>query len=94
MINSALHSRQYCSVSVLDLSKAFDEMWHVGLLYKIKEYLYLCNILIPYLHNKKFYVSGDNMSSELKVINAGITHGMLFLSYFLNAALLTILASS
>ena len=35
-INKALENKLYCSIVFLDISKAFDKVWHCGLLYKIK----------------------------------------------------------
>jgi hypothetical protein len=35
-INEAHENKQYCSVVFLDVSQAFDKVWHTGLLYKLK----------------------------------------------------------
>jgi hypothetical protein len=35
-INNAIDNRQYCSAAFLDISQAFDKVWHKGLLYKIR----------------------------------------------------------
>ena len=35
-INKALENRQFCTAAFLDVSQAFDKVWHPGLLYKIK----------------------------------------------------------
>jgi hypothetical protein len=34
-INEALENKKYCSAAVLDISQAFDKVWHTGLLYKL-----------------------------------------------------------
>jgi len=34
-INKALENRQFCTAAFLDVSQAFDKVWHPGLLYKI-----------------------------------------------------------
>jgi hypothetical protein len=31
----ALENKQYCSAAFVDISRAFDEVWHTGLLYKL-----------------------------------------------------------
>jgi hypothetical protein len=38
-INEAVENRQYCSAAFLDISQAFDKVWHTGLLYKLKRSL-------------------------------------------------------
>ena len=73
----------------LDISKAFDKVWHDGLLYKLK-----ClgvegnfyNILKNYLHNRKQRVVLNGQSSSWLEINAGVPQGsvlgpLLFLIY-------------
>jgi len=35
-INKALEDQQYCTAVFLDVSQAFDKVWHAGLLFKIK----------------------------------------------------------
>jgi hypothetical protein len=34
-INEALNDKHYCSATFLDISQAFDKVWHTGLLYKL-----------------------------------------------------------
>jgi hypothetical protein len=36
VINKALESNKYCTAAFLDISQAFDKVWHEVLLYKIK----------------------------------------------------------
>jgi hypothetical protein len=36
VINKALKSNKYCTAAFLDISQAFDKVWHEGLLCKIK----------------------------------------------------------
>ena len=35
-IGKDLEEKRYCSAAFLDISQAFDKVWHVGLLYKLK----------------------------------------------------------
>jgi hypothetical protein len=35
-INEALENKQYCSAAFLDISQAFDKVWHTGLLYELR----------------------------------------------------------
>jgi hypothetical protein len=34
-INEALENKQYCSAAFLDISQAFNKVWHTGLLHKL-----------------------------------------------------------
>jgi len=35
-IHDDLENRRFCSAAFIDISQAFDKVWHTGLLYKIK----------------------------------------------------------
>jgi hypothetical protein len=35
-INEALENKQYCSTAFLDISQAYNKVWHTGLLYKLR----------------------------------------------------------
>ena len=66
----------------LDISKAFDKVWHKGLLYKLKCY----DILENYLSNRQQRVLLNGQSSDWLDINAGVPQGsvlgpLLFLIY-------------
>jgi hypothetical protein len=36
-IHQALKDKQYCTSIFLDISQAFDKVWHAGLLFKVKK---------------------------------------------------------
>jgi hypothetical protein len=57
-INEALETKQYCSAAFLDISQAFNRVWHTGLLHKLQQFLPLSYYLIlkSYLHNRHFQV--------------------------------------
>jgi retron-type reverse transcriptase len=84
----SLDSKQYCSSAFLDISQAFDKVWHAGLLYKLRQALSLNYFLLlkSYLHNRHFLVKVGNDYSELKSIHAGVPQGsvldpLLYLLY-------------
>jgi len=62
----ALESRQFCTAAFLDISQAFDKLWHPGLLYKIKNILptrYI-SLLKSYLEERHFVNKYNNEASS------------------------------
>jgi hypothetical protein len=49
-------NQQYCTAAFLDLSQAFDKVWHPGLLFKIQRILpsRYFNLLKSYLNEGQF----------------------------------------
>lgn len=76
-INDALHMKTYCSAAFLDISQAFDKVWHTGLLYKLKRELpynfYL--LLKSYLSDRFYYVKYQEERSPLLPIKSGVPQG-------------------
>ena len=73
----------------LDISKAFDKVWHEGLIFKLKTYGIdgdLLKLLINYLGDRKQRVVWNGQTSSWKNILAGVPQGsvlgpILFLIY-------------
>ena len=73
----------------LDISKAFDKVWHKGLLFKLKFYGVegkLLSLLECYLSNREQGVVLNGQTSDWKKINSGVPQGsvlgpLLFLIY-------------
>ena len=63
----------------LDISKAFDRIWHAGLFCKLKSYVILGEIfgLISFLSNRQLQVVLDGTSSQEYPVNAGVPRGFI-----------------
>ena len=60
------------------MSKAFDKVWHEGLIHKLKSYginSQLINLLKDYLSNRKQRVLLNGKTSAWKNINSGVPQG-------------------
>lgn len=76
-INASLERKQYCSAVFLDVSQAFDKVWHDGLLHKIKLNLPAGyhSFLKSYLNMRYIYVKYDDATTALHEILAGVPQG-------------------
>ena len=71
------------------ISKAFDKVWHDGLIFKLKQngiYVSLLKSFESYLHNRKQRVVQNGSFSDYSVIQSGVPQGsvlgpLLFLIY-------------
>ena len=62
----------------LDISKAFDKVWHDGLLFKLKTYGVEGDLLLllkNYLKNRKQRVALNGQTSEWRKINSRVPQG-------------------
>ena len=65
-------NKRFCVSIFIDVAKAFDKVWHLGLLHKLK-----CNlaknfylILESYLDQRKFFIKYKDETSNLNDISA------------------------
>ena len=73
----------------LDLSKAFNRVWHAGLLHKLKSYRIsgqIFSLISSFLSNRQLHVVLDGKSSQEYLVNVGAHQGsilgpILFLLY-------------
>ena len=79
LIRKAYESKEYCSALFIDISQAFDKVWHEGLLYKIYNLLPINThkLIKSYLSNRSFEVKSNGIFSCSKKINAGVPQGSI-----------------
>ena len=64
----------------LDISKAFDRVWHAGLLHKLKSYRIsgqVFGLISFFLSNRRLRVVLDGNSSQKYLVNAGVSQGSI-----------------
>ena len=64
----------------LDISKAFDRVWHAGLLHKLKSYGIsgqIFRLISSFLSNRRLRVVLDGKSSQEYPVNAGVHQGSI-----------------
>jgi predicted metallopeptidase len=92
-----LENNQYCMAAFLDISQAFDRVWHDGLLYKLKTFLpaNTYTILQSYLMNRHFRTKYREAYSSLWLVLAGVPQGSVLrpLIYLIYTAELPTLAT-
>ena len=64
----------------LDISNAFDRVWHAGLLHKLKSYGIsgqIFGLISSFLSNRRLRVVLDGKSSQEYPVNAGVPQGSI-----------------
>jgi hypothetical protein len=76
-INEAFEHKAYCSTAFLDISQAFDKVWHIGLLYKLRQSLPINYFLLlqSFLLNSNFFVRFGSAQHLSSPIHAGVPQG-------------------
>lgn len=67
-------------IALLDIEKAFDNVWHEGLIHKLIQYnfpVYLVKILQNYLSQRSSHVSIGSTLSDVYEVNAGVPQGSI-----------------
>ncbi|CAH2105211.1 unnamed protein product [Euphydryas editha] len=72
-------NRSHCTVGVfLDIEKAFDRVWHEGLVAKLLKTSLpwaLVRLLASFLANRQFFVAVENAEAGTRPIKAGVPQG-------------------
>ncbi|GFX01441.1 RNA-directed DNA polymerase from mobile element jockey [Trichonephila clavipes] len=75
------NNKDECTAAVfLDIQKAFDRVWHTGLLFKLITYKILPPLIFlinSYISNRSFSVKINRTYSHLKKISAGVAQGSI-----------------
>ena len=79
-LTNTINNREEARVVCLDISKAFDRVWHPGLLAKLRAVGFtgkLLDWLTDYLKARSMKVVLNGKSSSIKLINAGVPQGSI-----------------
>ena len=86
-IRNALLNKKILVVIFIDLEKAFDSVWHLGLIYKIQNLGIrgkLLRWMKEYLSNRKFKVLFEGKYSSERNIGSGVPQGAILSPLFFN----------
>jgi hypothetical protein len=77
IIEKALEEKKYCSAVLIDISQAFDRVWHAGLISKLSKLLpgNYCRLIESYLADRTFSVAHEEAKSSFRQISAGVPQG-------------------
>ncbi|GBP15457.1 Probable RNA-directed DNA polymerase from transposon X-element [Eumeta japonica] len=79
VIRSAFEQKSYCSALFIDVSQAFDKVWHEGLILKLKLHLptNIVKLLENYITSRKFVVKEGEFVSLPEYIASGVPQGSI-----------------
>lgn len=79
IIDEDFEKKHYCCAVFLDISQAFDKVWHKGLIYKIRKQLpyQYYELLKSYLENRFFMIKQFDQLTNLEEINSGVPQGSI-----------------
>lgn len=80
IIKSNKRKKKSTGMIILDVEKAFDTVWHNGLLYKLIQAgipKYLCKLVSNFLTDRTFTVSVNDTMSSPKSISSGLPQGSI-----------------
>jgi hypothetical protein len=74
----SVNRNKKCLTIFFDIEKAFDKVWHYGLIYKLIEYKipnFIVKWVFNYLKDRKMYVRINDETSEKKLLQTGVPQG-------------------
>ena len=76
-VRKSFEEKEYVCAVFLDVRQAFDKVWHLGLLYKIKKQFppFLYVLVKSYIENRSFFVQINDKISSVGAITAGVPQG-------------------
>ena len=77
-IKTGLRTKKTTIMALLDIEKAFDSVWHDGLIHKISQFgfpIYLTKTLMSYLNHRTYKVHLYGSHSNSQTIPAGVPQG-------------------
>jgi len=85
-MNNSIEEKEFCSAVFLDVTQAFDKVWHIDLLYKIKQYLPYSyyNLLKSNLSDRHFLIKHNDIFTDLQSIKEYLkkmSSDLLFIYY-------------
>lgn len=78
IIENNKQMRRSTGLVLLDIEKAFDTIWHNGLIHKLLKNdvpKYLCKIILDFLESRSFIVTVNQSRSSPKLLNTGLPQG-------------------
>lgn len=78
-VQKNMENRKFSSVAFLDITQAFDKVWHTGLLYKLKKSLPInyYSIIKSYIQDRLFQVKFNDVITGLHKLQSGVPQGSI-----------------
>jgi hypothetical protein len=78
-IHQTLEDKQYCTSVFLDVSQAFNKVWHAGLFFKVKKVfpIQYFRLLKSYLSDREFRTKVNEEVSSQYTIQSGVPQGSM-----------------
>lgn len=79
IIQSSFEQKKYNSVAFIDITQAFDKVWHAGLLYKLKKCFpsSFYTVLKTYIEDRSFLLKYEDETSNLYPMHSGVPQGSI-----------------
>lgn len=79
-ISSGFYKKQIAAMLMIDVAKAFDRVWHEGLIVKLNDFnlpMDIIQIIDSYLMHRTFNIKLNRANSTNRVIKAGVPQGSI-----------------